>query len=104
MAVSSRVQFAARIVGQAARLPWLDLLARGPRYDMVSGIRLFLAKGKLAQFIQQREKRHPLARKYRFRVVVKLMALNTPRAKRGGKRKPSLPESGISSLGTARQA
>ncbi len=45
------------------------------------------AKGKLAQFIRQREKTHPHTRKYRFRVVVKLMALNTPRAKRGTKRK-----------------
>ncbi len=41
------------------------------------------AKGKLAQFFRQRERTHPHTRKYRFRVVVKLMALNTPRAKRG---------------------
>jgi hypothetical protein len=42
------------------------------------------AKGKLAEFIRQREKTHPHTRKYRFRVVVKLMALNKPRAKRKG--------------------
>ncbi|MGD0061584.1 MAG: hypothetical protein ABSD58_19425 [Verrucomicrobiia bacterium] len=44
------------------------------------------SKGKLAEFIRQREKTHPHTRKYRFRVVVKLMALNKPRAKRGGSR------------------
>ncbi|MGD0061582.1 MAG: hypothetical protein ABSD58_19415 [Verrucomicrobiia bacterium] len=42
------------------------------------------AKGKLAEFIRQREKTHPHTRKYRFRVVVKLMALNKPRANRKG--------------------
>jgi hypothetical protein len=41
------------------------------------------AKGKLAEFIRQRERTHPHTRKYRFRVVVKLMALNTPRARPG---------------------
>jgi hypothetical protein len=41
------------------------------------------ARGKLAQFIQQHRKTHPHTRKRRFRAVVKLMALNTPRAKRG---------------------
>ena len=45
------------------------------------------AKGKLAEFIRQREKTYPHTRKDRFRVVVKLMALNQPRTKRGGKRK-----------------
>jgi hypothetical protein len=47
------------------------------------------AKGTLARFIRQREKTHPHTRKYRFRVVVKLMALNKPRARqeKEGKRK-----------------
>jgi hypothetical protein len=41
------------------------------------------ARGKLAQFIQEHKKTHPHTRKYRFRAVVKLMALNKPKSKRG---------------------
>jgi hypothetical protein len=39
--------------------------------------------GKLAQFIQEHKRTQPHTRKYRFRAVVKLMALNQPKAKRG---------------------
>lgn len=41
--------------------------------------------GKLAQFIQEHKKTHPHTRKYRFRAVVKLMALNKRKPKRGPK-------------------
>ncbi len=43
--------------------------------------------GKLAQFIKEHETSHPHTRKYRFRAVVKSMALNKPKAKRGRGRK-----------------
>jgi len=41
------------------------------------------ARGQLAEFIRERKKTHPHTRKHRFRTVVKLMALNQRRAKRG---------------------
>lgn len=41
------------------------------------------AKGQLAQFIKEREKTHPHTRKHRFRTVLKSMALNKPKARRG---------------------
>ena len=41
------------------------------------------ASGKLAQFIKEHGKSYPHTRKYRFRTVVRRMALNTPKGKRG---------------------
>ncbi len=42
------------------------------------------AKGKLAEFIREREKTHPHTHKHRFRAVVKLMALGRAKAGRTG--------------------
>jgi hypothetical protein len=42
------------------------------------------AKGKLAEFIRQHERPHPHTRKYRFRAVVKSMALNKRKARGKG--------------------
>ena len=38
-------------------------------------------RNKLAQFIKEHEKDYPHTRKYRFRTVVKLMALNRTKKK-----------------------
>ncbi|MGD1019729.1 MAG: hypothetical protein ABSA12_10480 [Verrucomicrobiia bacterium] len=42
------------------------------------------AKGKLAEFVREREKTHPHTHKHRFRAVVKSMALGKARGKKKG--------------------
>ncbi|HTS19962.1 MAG TPA: hypothetical protein VMP11_20470 [Verrucomicrobiae bacterium] len=44
------------------------------------------ARGRLGEFIRQRERTHPHTRKRRFNAVLKLMALNKRKGKRGTER------------------